>query len=72
MAAEPVLCEIEDGIGLVTLNNAPLNLVTLELTRRLNELVARLAADPAVRVMVLTGSGAKAFCAGSDIRISPR
>ena len=71
MTAEPVLCEIEDGIGLVTLNNPPLNLVTLELTRRLNELVARLAADPAVRVMVLTGSGAKAFCAGSDIKEFP-
>ena len=71
MAAESVLCEIEDGIGLVTLDNPQLNLVTLELTRRLNELVARLAADPAVRVMVLTGSGAKAFCAGSDIKEFP-
>ena len=71
MAAELLQCAIEDGVALVTLDNPPLNLVTLELTRRLNELVARLAADPAVRVMVLTGSGTKAFCAGSDIKEFP-
>jgi enoyl-CoA hydratase len=69
---EPVLCSVDDGVALVTLNNPPLNLVTLGLTRQLNALVTRLAADPAVRVMVLTGSGTKAFCAGSDINEFPR
>jgi enoyl-CoA hydratase/carnithine racemase len=71
MAGDPVLCAIEDGVALVTLNNPPLNLVTLELTRQLNQLVMKLAADPAVRVLVLTGSGSKAFCAGSDIKEFP-
>ena len=71
MAADPVLCSIENGVALVTLNNPPLNLVTLELTRQLNALVTRLAGDPNVRVMVLTGSGSKAFCAGSDIKEFP-
>lgn len=71
MATDPVLCSIEDGVALVTLNNPPLNLVTLELTRQLNALVTKLAADPNVRVMVLTGSGSKAFCAGSDIKEFP-
>jgi enoyl-CoA hydratase len=72
MTAQPVLCTIEDGIAVVTLNNPPLNLVTLEMTRELNALVGRLAADPAARVLVLTGSGAKAFCAGSDIKEFPQ
>lgn len=71
MATDPVLCLIEDGVALVTLNNPPLNLVTLELTNQLNALVTRLASDPGVRVMVLTGSGSKAFCAGSDIKEFP-
>src|SRR5437763_799564 len=61
----------EDGIVLITLDNPPLNVVTLEMTRELDALVRRLAADPAVRVMVLTGAGAKAFCAGSDIKEFP-
>lgn len=72
MAADPVLCTIEDGIATVTLNNPPLNLVTLDLSHRLNALVSKLAADPAVRVLVLTGSGSKAFCAGSDIKEFPK
>src|SRR5262245_41597788 len=72
MPGEPVLCAIDDGVALVTLNNPPLNLVTLELTRQLDALVSRLAADPAVRVLVLTSAGSKAFCAGSDITEFPR
>lgn len=71
MPASPVLCEIDGGVAVVTLNNPPLNLVTLELTRELNALVARLAEDPSVRVLVLTGSGEKAFCAGSNITEFP-
>ena len=71
MPQDPVLCAIEDGVAVVTLNNPPLNLVTLEMTRRLNDTVKRLADDPAVRVMVLTGAGDKAFCAGSDIKEFP-
>ncbi len=63
MPGEPVRCAIEDGVALVTLNNPPLNLVTLELTRQLDALARRLAADPAVRVLV---------CAGSDINEFPR
>jgi len=64
-------CAREGAIAIVTLSNPPLNLVTLELTRRLNETIAGLAADPSVRVLVLTGSGDKAFCAGSDIKEFP-
>src|ERR1051326_8351650 len=72
MPGELVLCSVADGVALVTLNNPPLNLVTLELTHALNALVTRLARDQSVRVMALTGSGTKAFCAGSDIKEFPR
>jgi enoyl-CoA hydratase len=71
MTTGPVQCLIEDGVALVTLANPPLNLVTLELSRHLDDLVAKLAADPCVRVMVVTGMGSKAFCAGSDIKEFP-
>jgi enoyl-CoA hydratase/carnithine racemase len=71
MSAQPVLCQIDDGVAVVTLNNPPLNVVTLELTRRLEQTLDRLAADPAARVLVVTGSGERAFCAGSDIKEFP-
>lgn len=71
MSTDPILCDIHAGVATVTLNNPPLNLVTLEMTRRLIETLDRLAIDPAARVLVLTGAGERAFCAGSDISEFP-
>jgi enoyl-CoA hydratase/carnithine racemase len=62
---------VEAGIAVLTLDNPPLNLVTLELTRRLREALDRLAADPLARVLVVTGAGTRAFCAGSDVSEFP-
>lgn len=62
---------VSDGVAVLTLDNPPLNLVTLELTRRLGEVLGRLAADPATRVLVVTGAGSRAFCAGSDVNEFP-
>ncbi len=67
MSDELVGCTVDDGVAVVTLNNPPMNLVTLELTRRLGRLMEELAADPQARVLVLAGTGERAFCAGSDI-----
>jgi enoyl-CoA hydratase len=64
-------CMIDNGIALVTLVNPPLNLVTLTTSRDLKDLFLKLSADNAVRVVILTGSGTKAFCAGSDIHEFP-
>src|ERR1700757_1055926 len=61
-----------DGVALLTLDNPPLNLMTLDMTCELNALIPRLADDPAVRAMVLTGSGERAFCAGSDVKEFPQ
>ena len=52
----------------MTLNNPPLNLVTLEMTERLIEALDELERDEAVRAVVVTGAGRKAFCAGSDVK----
>jgi len=67
MSQQTILCDIRDGVATVTINNPPLNLVTLDLTRALGQALDELARDPAVRVLVLTGAGDRAFCAGSDV-----
>lgn len=56
------------GVAKLTLNNPPLNLVTLEMTRQLIEGLQELEGDEAVRALVVTGAGDKAFCAGSDVK----
>ena len=59
MTDHPALIRVtvEAGVAVLTLDNPPLNLVTLELTRRLQAALDRLAADPAARVLVVTGAG---------------
>ncbi|MBL6953728.1 MAG: enoyl-CoA hydratase/isomerase family protein [Alphaproteobacteria bacterium] len=68
---EQINIEIDQGVALLTLNNPPLNLATLESTRRLNGALDELAADPSVLVLVVRGAGERAFSAGSDISEFP-
>jgi enoyl-CoA hydratase/carnithine racemase len=66
--AHEVLFEQDGYVATITLNRpAKLNAVTPAMAERLIDLVARCNADSGVRVVILTGAGEKAFCAGSDI-----
>ena len=67
----PVLLEYrsDDQIALITLNRPHAdNAITTEMGARLTELVESIAIRPAVRVVVLTGAGERAFSVGSDLR----
>ncbi len=60
---------VEDRIGTITLNRpAKLNAFTPEMSQQLLDVLAKYESDPGLRVFVITGTGGKAFCAGSDIR----
>ena len=55
------------GVVVLTLDNPPLNLTTLVTLDKLLSACHDIACDERVRAVVVTGSGSKAFCAGSDI-----
>ena len=56
-----------DGVATVTIDNPDKrNAMSAAMWRTLPELLAGLAKDPGVRVLVLTGAGGD-FCAGADI-----
>jgi enoyl-CoA hydratase len=58
-----------DRIALITLNRPHAdNAITTEMGARLTEIVETIAVRPAVRVVILTGSGKRAFSVGSDLR----
>jgi enoyl-CoA hydratase/carnithine racemase len=58
-----------DGVAIITLNRpAVLNALDVPAKERLGEIWREVADDRRVRVCILTGAGAKAFCAGSDIK----
>ena len=65
----PRLVAVEGGpITTIRLENPPLNLVTVELTRTLDRALAGIEDDRDVRCVVVTGTGDRAFCAGSDVK----
>jgi enoyl-CoA hydratase len=56
-----------DGVARLTLNRpAKLNAMTAELVSSLHDHMDQLSADPACRVVILTGAG-RGFCAGLDL-----
>jgi Delta3-Delta2-enoyl-CoA isomerase len=56
-----------DGVALVTMNHANENRVSGPFAAELRTLFAELAADPAVKSVVLTGAAEKFFCNGLDL-----
>lgn len=62
-----VRLDVDDGVAVVTLDGPErLNAFTSSTGRELSAAYRACAADPAVRVVVLTGAG-RAFCAGADL-----
>ena len=66
---EPVLWTLEGPVGVATLNRPrALNAMSVDLLTELGSLLDRSESDPAVRVVVLTAAGDKAFCVGADLK----
>jgi 2-(1,2-epoxy-1,2-dihydrophenyl)acetyl-CoA isomerase len=66
--SQELIESIEDGVATLTLNRPEArNALTREMMTGLADALPRLAADPAVRVVVVTGAG-RAFCSGGDVK----
>jgi len=58
---------LSQSVLTVMLDNPPLNAMTSEAHDELGRIWAVAGSDPDVRVIVITGSGDRAFCAGGDL-----
>jgi enoyl-CoA hydratase len=68
MTYENLTWRVEDGIGVLTFDRPKaLNALNTRTIAELDALLQAEARDPAVRAVVLTGAGDKAFVAGADI-----
>ncbi|MBN8929079.1 MAG: enoyl-CoA hydratase [Rhodospirillales bacterium 69-11] len=66
---QELLMRAEDGVAVVTLNRPErLNALTPSLMTTMAETLTRLAADPAIGCVVVTGAG-RGFCAGGDVQL---
>lgn len=68
-AAEPVRYEVRNGVAWLTINRPEArNALNKAVRDGLFDGVARFNADDTAHVLVLTGAGDKAFCAGGDLK----
>jgi enoyl-CoA hydratase/carnithine racemase len=67
-AEDKILQSIADGVGVITFNNPQKrNAMSLDMWEGVGAALVELREDPGVRVVILTGSGDKAFVSGADI-----
>jgi enoyl-CoA hydratase/carnithine racemase len=65
---EQVLWDVADGVGRITINRPERrNAMSWDVLRSMRSLLAEAKDDPSVRVVVTTGAGDKAYCAGADL-----
>lgn len=65
---DPVLLDVNDGVATITLNRPDaMNSLDIATKEALLAAVRNAAEDPAVRCVVLTGTG-RAFCVGQDLK----
>jgi enoyl-CoA hydratase/carnithine racemase len=68
LAEGKILRSVTDGVGVITFNNPEKrNAMSLDMWEGLGHALVELRDDPAVRVVILTGAGDKAFVSGADI-----
>lgn len=65
---EFITLEIEDGIGVMTINRPEvLNAINSATLTEIKDAARCINSDPAIDVLILTGSGEKSFVSGADI-----
>ncbi len=68
MSYETILLEVDESIATVIINRPKkLNALNRETIQELHEVVSEMEKDSKIKVIIITGSGEKAFVAGADI-----
>ena len=67
----PLLFTRQDAVAIISINDAPLNRMTLDFVDRLEELVGEIALDDNLRAVVLTAEGEENFSVGMNLKQLP-
>lgn len=67
MSGSLIKTALTDGVLVLTIDHPPVNALSAQALRELDEVLAQAQRNPAVKVVVVTGSGTFAFVAGADV-----
>ena len=63
---------IDESVGVITINNPPVNALTLDVREQLKQVLQEVEGSNEIRALVITGAGPKFFVAGADIKDFPK
>ncbi len=64
----PIHVQHDGAVATVTIDTPPVNALSFAAYDEIRHVFSRVASDPAVSVVLLTGAGRRAFAAGHDVR----
>jgi enoyl-CoA hydratase len=68
LSGQPVFMQKENHIGWITINRPQVrNAINFDVIKGLAELLNIAKSDEDIKIVILTGSGTKAFCSGGDL-----
>jgi enoyl-CoA hydratase len=65
---QEIIFEKEDGLVILTINRPPMNAMSYRTYAEFHKAADLIAADEEVKVVIITGSGDRAFSAGGDVK----
>ena len=68
MKNQNVLVENKEGIARIVINRPPVNVLDFEILREINSALEEIREDEKTRVVIIRGSGNRAFSAGVEIK----
>ncbi len=64
---ETISIEFQDSVAIITLDNGVTNTISLQMVGELHQAINKIAEDPEMRSLIITGSNEKFFSIGFDI-----
>lgn len=69
MDSKLVNYDVQEGVAVLTLNDPPANTYSYEMMQALDQNILAARMEDSVKVLVITGTGEKFFCAGANINM---
>jgi enoyl-CoA hydratase len=68
MAEEQVLLDKQDNVGIITINNPPVNSMSGEIVSAIDTKLAKAIADDEIKFIIIIGQGDRVFASGADLK----